>query len=100
MNQKRKPRNPLGASKATHELGQGQVKCNSENLLGTQARLFLACFQIRNEGSAQPRMNGKVCLGPAPLFAELPHALPESHDRLLRLPRYKHGGILWATFRL
>ena len=55
-----------------------QIKRHSEDLQGAEARLLLAGFQIGNEGPAQPRMNGKVRLGPAPFFAELSNTLPES----------------------
>jgi hypothetical protein len=69
----------FGASETTHELSQGQLKRPGENLLRAQARLFLPFFQVRNKRPAESRVDGKISLGPAPLFAELPHALPESH---------------------
>ncbi len=63
---------------ATHELGQRQVKSDSEDLLGPEARLLFPSLQIGNEGPAQPRMDRQICLSPPPLCAELAHPLPES----------------------
>jgi hypothetical protein len=76
-------RPPDKTSKAAHELGQRQVKSESEDLLGAEARLLLAGLQIGNEWPAQPRMNGKVRLGPTPLFAEFSNTLPESYADIL-----------------
>jgi hypothetical protein len=68
-----------GASETTHELSQGQLKRPRENLLGAQARLFFPFLQVRNKRPSEPRVNGKIGLGPAPFLAELPHAPPEPH---------------------
>lgn len=64
--------------KPAHELGQRQLKPQSEDLQGAEARLLLASLQIGNEGPAQTRVNSKVRLGPAPFVPEPSNTLPES----------------------
>lgn len=63
---------------SSHQLGQGHVKRQGEDLKRAQAGFFLAAFNIGDERAAQAAMYGKVCLRPPALLSQLPNAESQS----------------------